>query len=233
MNDLKLKILIVEDDADMAQLNSRLLKRQGYETIVANTAAEARVLFNENLPDLVVLDITLPDGDGRTLCKTFRKTADVPVLFLTGKSETQDRIKSLNIGGDYYLIKPYDRNEYVAVVRNLLRRAERARKKIDEASVIKRGPITLSLSERKAYVDGRDAELTPKEFAVLLILIQNEEKEVPYETIYSQVWRTPMNNDVSALRQQILRLRKKIGDENTDSFSILNEHGKGYTFTTK
>jgi DNA-binding response OmpR family regulator len=98
--------------------------------------------------------------------------------------------------------------------------------------VIKRGPITLLLPERKAFVDGREVELTSKEFTLLLILIQNEDKEVPYETIYQHVWGVTMNNNVCALRQQILRLRKKLDEENANDFYIINEHGKGYVFTT-
>lgn len=233
MSDRKPLILIVEDDEDMAQFNARLLQRQGYSTVVAYTAAEARLLFQENQPDLFVLDVVLPDGDGLSLCKEFRQKSDEPVLFLTGRSEISDKITGLRTGGDYYLTKPYNRNEFVAVIQSLLRRKEQTRKKIDEAFVIKRGPLTLLLSERKAYVSERDTALTPKEFAVLLMLVQNEDKEVSYEAIYEKVWGTPMNNDVNALRQQILRLRKKLDEENTDDFSIFNEHGRGYTFTTR
>ena len=231
MPEWKPLVLIVEDNEKMAQFNARLLKRLGYGTLVAYTAAEARSLFCANRPDLFVLDIALPDGDGRTLCEEFRQNNDAAILFLTGKSEIKDKIESLKTGGDYYLTKPYDRNEFIVVVQNLLRRVEQTRKKVTESSAVKKGELTLRLDERKAYVNERDAELTPKEFAVLLLLVQNEDKEVPYETIYERVWEMPLNGDISALRQQILRLRKKLGEANTDSFYIFNEHGKGYTFT--
>ena len=225
-------ILIIEDDMDLAQLNARLLKRQGYDTVVAYTAAEARIIVRKKPPDLFVFDVVLPDGDGFSLCKEFGQYTDTPVLFLTGKSETKDKITGLNTGGDYYLTKPYDRDEFLAVVNSLLRREEQNRKKIGAASVIVRGHISLNLAEYKVYVNGRDAELTPKEFAVLKMLVQNEGKELSAETIYESVWGTTMNNDANAIRLHISRLKKKIepDEENINNYVILNSYGGGYTF---
>lgn len=223
-------ILIVEDYEVMAQYNARLLERRGYETSVACTAARARALFFEKQFDLYVLDITLPDGSGRDLCGEIRQRTNSPVLFLTGKTETKDKLEGFAIGGDYYLTKPYDREEFLAVVHALLRRAEQVQKEIDEASSLVRGPIRLMVAERKAYINEAEAELTSKEFALLLILAQNEDTEVPYETIYEAVWGVPMNGDAGALRQLMSRLRKKLDEENARGFSIFNKHGKGYTF---
>ena len=228
MNNSKSPILIVEDDEDMAQLNARLLKRQGYNALVAHTAAEARLLLNRSMPDLIVLDIELPDGDGFSLCKEFQQVTDAPVLFLTGKAETKDKVTGLTAGGDYYLTKPYDRDEFLAVVQRLLSRAEQTKKKLAETSVITRGPLTLKILESKAYVNGRDAELTQKEFAVLLMLMRNEGKELTSEAIYKSIWGADLNLDTGIIRVNISRLKKKLDEENTDSFSILHEHGKGY-----
>lgn len=224
-------ILTIEDDEDMARLNERFLKRQGYDVVVANTAAEARSHFKENFFDLLIIDIELPDGDGLSLCEEFRHDADVPVLFLTGRTKTDDKVKGLNAGGNYYLTKPYDRDEFLAVIRSLLRKEEQTRKRISKVTVIERGPLVIKLREGKAYINGRDTELTPKEFAVLLVLVQNEERELPYSIIFEKAWGIPMGDDSRALRQQISRLKKKLDEENTDAFSILNKHGKGYIFT--
>ena len=225
-------ILIVEDDVDMAQLNARLLKRQGFDALLAHTAAEARALFEANNADLCVLDVGLPDGDGHLLCKEFKLKSDAPILFLTGRSETKDKIEGLNTGVDYYLTKPYDSSEFIAVVKNLLRRSEFTRKKFDELKIIVKGSLTLKLDERKAYVHGRDAGLTQKEFAVLLILAQNENKEIASEHIYKSVWGNDMNNDPHPVRLHISRLKKKLDEENAKDFSIFTEYGKGYTFLT-
>ena len=223
-------ILIVEDDEDLAKLNARLLMRQGYSALIAYCAADAREIVKDNEPDLFILDIALPDGDGLTLCNEFREDSDAPVLFLTGKSSLNDKVSGLDAGGDYYLTKPHDNKEFIAVVQSLLRRVERTKEMIAEASVITKGPLTLKLNEKKVYVDGQDAELTAKEYSVLQLLVENEGSELTYEELYKAVWEAPMNGDSSALRKQISRVKKKLGEENTDDFAILNEHGKGYTF---
>lgn len=232
MNDIKPLILIVEDDEDMALLNTRLLSRHGYETLVAFTAKQARLLAANHTPDLFVLDIELPDGNGMALCREFRANSDAPVMFLSGKSESSDKITGLGLGGDYYLTKPYDRDEFVAVVQSLLRRAEQTKKKIDEVTVITKGSLTLKLSEGKAYVNDRDAELTQKEYALLLLLVQNDDKEVSSEQLYKSVWGMPMNNDANAVRLHISRLKKKIGSDESPDFTIFTEYGKGYTFSS-
>jgi len=230
MPEQKPLILIVEDNETIAELNARLLRRQGYETSVANTAAEALVLFKNNSFDLLVLDIMLPDGDGHSLCEEFRRKTDAPILFLTGKKEKEDKIKGFNSGGDYYLTKPYDRDEFLAVIGSLLRRVEMTREKITEVSVIVKASLTLKLDERKAYINGNDIQLTQKEFAVLLLLVQNESKELTNEQIYESVWGSKMNNDPHPIRLHISRLKKKLDEENSDDFSIFTEYGKGYTF---
>ena len=120
MSERKLSILIVEDDTEMARLNSRLLKRHGYDVYVACTAIEARALIQSVMPDLFVLDVALPDGNGLDLCKEFRENTDKPIMFLTGKTGVEDKITGLALGGDYYLTKPYDKDEFISVVRSLL-----------------------------------------------------------------------------------------------------------------
>lgn len=232
-NDKKPLILIVEDDEVMAQFNARLLKRQGYDALVAYTASEARSLVRENAPDLFVLDIQLPDGNGFSLCEEFRRDTDAPVLFLTGKSETKDKVAGLSIGGNYYLTKPYDRNEFLAVINSLLRKEEQTRKKIAEGSVIKRGSLTLKLHENKAYVNDCDAELTAKEFAVLLMLVQNEDKELTCEQLYENVWGTVMNVDTGLIRKTISQIKKKLDIDEIDDFFIHTRYGGGYTFVTE
>ena len=225
-------ILTVEDDVDLSQLNARLLRRQGYEVHIAHNVAEAHALADERKFDLLILDIQLPDGDGLSLCKDLQAISDAPVLFLTGLTETEDRIAGLQSGGDYYLTKPYEKNEFLAVVQSLLRRAVQTRDRITWASSVTRGSLTLKLSERKALVNGRDAQLTSKEFTILAMLVQNEGKELKYEELYEAVWGVSMNENPTALRKQISRIKKKLDEENAIDFAIFNEHGIGYTFSS-
>ena len=234
MNKQNPLILIVEDDKEMALLNARMLKRCGYNVFTVNTAAEARSFVRGTAPDLFVLDIILPDGDGLALCEEFRKNTDAPILFLTGKKAIRDKITGLNAGGDYYLTKPYSMDEFLAVSERLLQRAEQEKKKIAEASVavITRGILTLQLLQRAALVNGIDAGLTPKEFAVLQLLVQNEDIALTGEEIYENVWGANANDDTGTVRKHISRLKKKLGEEETDSFYIFYVFGKGYIFTS-
>jgi len=224
-------ILIIEDDVELARLNARLLKYHGYDVLVANTAAEARAVLKKSAPNLFVLDVSLPDGDGFTLCKEFRLDSDAPMIFLTGRTGTTDKVTGLCTCADYYLTKPFDSDEFIAVVQCLLRREEQNQKKIDEVSVITKGSLTLRIDERKALIMGRDAGLTLKEFAVLLILVQNEEKEVSSEVIYTSVWGATMNNDANAVRLTVSRLKKKLDEENAIDFAIFTKYGGGYVFS--
>jgi len=233
MNEQKPLVMVVEDDEDMALLNSRILKQHGFDILMANTVKEARRLVNTNSPDLFVFDISNPGEDSFSLCSEFRLITDAPILFLSGKIETKERIKVFESGGDYYLMKPYDQDELIAIIKSLLRRAGQAREKTDkDNNIITKGSLTLNIITRKAYVKGRDVELSPKEYAVLLLLIQNENKELTYEQLYETVWGSAMCNDSCALRQQISRLKKKLDIENVTDFAIFNEHRKGYIFTT-
>jgi len=225
------RILIVEDDVDLAQLNARLLTRRGYEVLVAHTAADARKLASEHSPDLLILDIQLPDGDGLALCTEFRLGTDAPILFVSGITMTTKRITGLQAGGDYYLTKPYDKDEFLAVVQSLLRRVTQTSARIASATVIDKGTLVLKLSERKATVNGVDAELSSKEFAILALLVQHEGHELSYDNIYENVWGAQMNSNPTALRKQISRLKKKLDEDNAKDFAIFNEHGKGYTFS--
>jgi DNA-binding response OmpR family regulator len=222
----------MEDDEEMAHYNARLLTRKGYELLVAHNLAEARAHVIENTPDLFIFDVELPDGSGLSLCREFRKKSNTPILFLTGRAEVTDKITGLNAGGDYYLTKPYDKSEFLAVVQSLIRRAEWTLEQINESSVISKGSLVLKVDERKAYVKSRDAGLSPREFAVLLMLVQNEEKEITYKELYEGALGMEMlNNDTSVLRMLMSRLRKKLDENNASDFSIFNNYGESYMFS--
>ena len=224
-------ILTVEDDVDLAKINARLLERQGYAVLIAHNSAEARTLFHKSRPDLLILDVQLPDGDGFSLCEEFRLYTDSPILFLTGMAGTEDKVTGLEAGGDYYLTKPYDKSEFLAIVRRLIQKEEHTRKRIAGNLVIAKGSLTIDLDEKKAYINERNAGLTLKEFAILALLIKSEGRELTYEYLYENVWGATMNNDPTALRKHISRIKKKLNEKNAKDFAIFNDHGKGYTFT--
>ena len=132
MNEKKSLILMVEDEEQVLNTNCRMLRRRGYDVRTAQTAAEACHQLEEHLPDLLILDIMLPDGNGLDICRRFREKTMNPVLFLTGKSDIRDKVEGLQQGGDYYLTKPYNFDEFLAVIQMLLERQKRMEEKIKE-----------------------------------------------------------------------------------------------------
>ena len=165
-------ILLVEDEKDVLMVNARLFARRGYDVRTAQSCTEAYQKLKET-PDLLILDIMLPDGSGYDICQAFRQNSDHPVIFLSGKGQIADKVQGLQQGGDYYLTKPYDTSELLAVVDMLLKRHLQAVQKRQQASVICKGSLVLEVDNSRALCDGRDAGLTAKEFSLLLMLVRN------------------------------------------------------------
>jgi DNA-binding response OmpR family regulator len=200
-----------------------LVRRGGYYVRLAKNLAEARERLTEAVPDIIVLDIILPDGSGLDFLEELRQNADIPVLLLTALAEPGDAVKGLRTGGDDYLAKPYDNAELLARIETLLRRASRLPK------ILAKGRLTLNVISGLASVNGRDLLLLRKEFAVLLLLAQNEGETVSVEYLHKEVWGLPMD-DNRTLKKHISALRKKLEDE-TSGCEIENVRGEGYCFT--
>ncbi len=228
MDMIKPTILIVEDEPEVLRINARMLKRRGYDVITAGTVEESYRLLSSVAPDMLILDIMLPDGSGYDICEKFRRTSDNPVMFLTGKNEISDKVEGLGRGGDYYLTKPYSFDELIAVAERLLERHFKA----IHSDFIQKGSLTLEISKNKAFVDGKDANLTVKEFALLLLLVKNENRIFSPKELYEAVWGVPSADDTRTIRFHIGNLKKKINTENADDYDIVSVYGKGYFFTT-
>ncbi len=218
-------ILIVEDEPEVLQINVRMMKRRGYCVMAADTAKAAYRCLEETTPDLLILDIMLPDGSGYEICQKFRLKSDNPVIFLTGKSEVRDKVEGLQRGGDYYITKPYTFDELVAAAERLLARHTHAQR-------IAKGSLSLDLSQSKAFVGTMDAGLTAKEFAILLLLVKHEDKIISPKKLYEEIWGAPSADDTRTIRFHMVNLKKKIGVQNED-YDIISVYGKGYYFTTK
>jgi DNA-binding response OmpR family regulator len=215
-------ILLVEDNKEIQKVNKNMLIRHDYNVRLAKNLAEAQEHLTEAEPDLIVLDIMLPDGSGLDFLKSLRQDTDIPVLLLTALAEPGDTVKGLQAGGDDYLAKPYDNAELLARIESLLRRASRTPK------TLVKGRLTLNMISGMAFVDGKDLLLSHKEFALLLLLAQNEGKTINAEYLYEEVWGLPMN-DNRTLKKHISELRKKLEDE-TSGYEIANVRGEGYCF---
>ncbi|MDR2939974.1 MAG: response regulator transcription factor [Clostridiales bacterium] len=216
-------ILLVEDNEQILRGNSRMLRRRGYETMAAMTLAEARGCMAEKTPTAIVLDIMLPDGSGLDFMRELRKTSAIPILLLTGLTTTEDIVRGLDDGGDDYLTKPYDFSVLIAHIEALLRRAAHI------PDTLVKGALTLDIRANRAILGGVDMLLTQKEFAVLLLMLENEGQVLSTDYIYEKVWKqAPDNGTGSAVKNVISRIRKKLSGK----FTIENDRVvDGYIIT--
>lgn len=215
------RILLVEDNEQIMRGNERMLSRRGYEVVTALTLAQARSAIQVQIPDLFVLDIMLPDGSGLDFMAELRQYSQVPILLLTGLTTPEDIVRGLSQGGDDYLAKPYDFGVLLARVEALLRRAENIPEKLV------RGRLCLDVAADVATFDGNDLLLTQKEFVLLLIFVQNEERFISAEYLYEKAWKAPLSGDSQALKKVIHRLREKIAGS---GWRIEWSRGEGYSF---
>lgn len=216
-------VLLVEDNEKIMEANRRALAKVGYHIEMAFDLAGARDCLARNEPDVIVLDIMLPDGSGLDFLAEIREDITAPVLLLTALGSKDDRLEGLRAGGDDYITKPYDLDELRERVAAFLRRKE-----IYEARTARklvRGPLVLDLVAQRAYLDDEDMLLTQKEYALLLLLAQNEGRAVDTTTLYEAVWKAPMGEDANAIKIALSRLRKKLINS---GLRLAADRGEGY-----
>ena len=223
MSDKKPVVFMIEDDPGMLFLNRTNLARHGIETISAESLSKAREMLSKPF-DLILLDILLPDGNGLDFVPEIRAVTDVPILMLTSKREEADIVKGLLGGGDDYMTKPFRNEELCARIAALLRRAEMVK---THGRKVTKGLLKLDTLTGRAYLSGEDLLLTQKEFALLLMLAQNEGKLLPKEHLYETIWNQPMAGDDRAVRKQLSKVRSKLAGS---GYSISVSRGEGYCF---
>lgn len=228
------RLLIIEDSKEVLLLNKRVLERKGFFVLTAQTLAKARRYIKTETIDLIVLDILLPDGNGLNFCTEIRSQITAPILMLSSLKEQSDIVGGLLAGGDDYMTKPYRLEELYARILSLLRREEMFEERLNQQKIsttIKRGPLKLDTVQGRAYLNGNDTGLTPKEFALLLLLVQNEGNSLPSNYIYKKIWGTESNDDVRSVWTHISKLRNKLSIDTDSHINITAERGKGYLFT--
>ena len=208
MND-KRKILLVEDNEHLNKINSKALRLAGYTVLTARTLAAAREHLKTTEPDAIILDILMPDGNGVDFCRSIREHTSAPILFLTSVTGTLQALEGIRAGGDDYINKPFHIELLLARVEAFWRR-DAIRQRMKPAENLVRGPLTLSIVSNSAYVNGEDLLLTVKEFALLLLLVQNEGKVLTKDLIFQKIWEQPLNQDNQALYTVVSRLKRKL-----------------------
>jgi two-component system response regulator MprA len=198
-------VLVVDDDPKITSLLRRALRAEGYEVRTAHGGAEALARVREREPDLVVLDWLMPGIDGLEVCRRLRETSDVPILMLTARDETADRVRGLDSGADDYLVKPFALDELLARVRALLRRREQR-----ERRVLRYADLALDLTSRTATRGERPIELTTREFELLRYFLQHPEEVLAQEQILRRVWEGQFDNESNVLHVYVGYLRNKL-----------------------
>jgi DNA-binding response OmpR family regulator len=219
------RILFVEDEEAISAPFSRALEREGFEPVVSRTAAGALELADRIEPDLVLLDLTLPDGDGRDVCRELRRRSDVPILMLTARGTELDRVVGLEMGADDYVVKPFSGAEVISRIRAVLRRARGAAAK---PQVIVVGELEVDVGGRSVALAGNEMELTRKEFDLLVELAANAGRVVTREDLMSRVWDENWFGSTKTLDVHVGSLRRKLGDDPANARFIETVRGVGF-----
>ena len=223
---MRTRILLVEDEATISEPLAESLGRDGFEAEVAATLADAREAIRREPPDLVLLDVMLPDGDGRDLAREIRQGSDVPIVMLTARGEEIDRVLGLELGADDYVVKPFSSRELTARIRAIMRRG-RAR---EQRSPLEIGPLRLDPASRTLTKDGEPIELAAREFDLLHLLMANAGEVVRRERIMDEVWDPHWFGPTKTLDVHISWLRKKIEDDPSHPKYITTKRGVGFRF---
>ena len=217
-------ILLVEDNRRINEINTRILVKEGYYVESVDTLCEANKLIFEKEIDIILLDVDMPDGDGIEFCKSIREKTDAHIIFLTSSTQHENRIQGLEVGGDDYITKPYKLDEMLIRVKAAFRRRNILLNSSSK-NIIEQGNLKLNTVSIRAFINGIDLKLTPREFSILLLLAESNNKTLTAEYIYESVWKTPLIDDKNALQAIVSKLRNKLVLKN---YNIRFIKGEGY-----
>lgn len=225
------KILIVEDDRKIASVIGTLLENNSYQIIYAHSVMEAYMLFLSHLPDAVILDLGLPDGDGREVIDKIRETYTVPILVLSSRGSESDKVDALDRGANDYVTKPFSPLELLARIRVLIRfGSHRAESGKLTKGIFESGDLTIDYNARQVYYRQKEIKLTQTEYNILCFLSESQGKMLTYTAIINGVWGQSDETSVKKLQVNMANIRKKFGVKVGDNWFISNELGVGYRF---
>ena len=224
------KILIIDDDKSLSFIMGETLKRHGYEVSLAYTADSGYELLEKNVFSLIILDINLPDSTGFEICKDLRRKSNVPIIFASARSSVTDKIDGLDMGGDFYLSKPYSMSEMLSVVNALIRRCYNT---TSEEEIIEFGNIKINITSRTVTKNGLNVQLSLKEFDLLAYLAKNINKAIEKDKLITEVWGTFSVVEQSTLTVHIRWLREKLEDDPANPVFLKTVHRIGYMLECK
>ncbi len=224
------KILVVDDDPTLLQLIQTSLKQDNYEAFIASNGEEGLRLLSELKPHLVILDIMMPHMDGWEFCNRVRKDSTVPIIMLTALGSQNDIVRGLRAGADDYLVKPFQREELLARVSAVLRRANMPPPSATAPLRFGDGELIIDPTDRQVTLNGQLLELTPTEFDLLLFMAHRAGRILSTEFIFENVWSYDSDANLESVKWYMWRLRKKIEKKPSNPKYIITERGVGYRF---
>lgn len=224
------KVLIVDDDVNICELLKIYLEKSGFETAIVNDGLSAIQYAETKKPDLILLDIMLPGADGWQVCREIRKKSDLPIIMLTAKGETFDKVLGLELGADDYISKPFDTKEVVARVKAVLRRSNN--QKDSSAKIVSFDKLSINISSYELIVDGKQIDTPPKELELIYHLASNPGKVYTRNQLLDEVWGFDYFGDSRTVDVHVKRLREKL-ENVSDEWELKTVWGVGYKFDIK
>ena len=226
------KILVADDDLNICELLRLYLEKDGFEVVMAHDGEEAVARFESEKPSLILLDIMMPKLDGWQVCRQIRQKSDCPIIMLTAKGETFDKVLGLELGADDYVVKPFDTKEIVARIKAVLRRSSPAGTAANEVKEVSYDKLTVNMTRYELKVDGKVVDAPPKELELLFHLASNPNRVFTRDQLLDEVWGFEYYGDSRTVDVHIKRLREKL-EGVSDQWSLKTVWGVGYKFEVK
>lgn len=224
------KILVADDDQNISELLRLYLEKEGFEVVQAYDGVKTLEAFDREQPDLILLDIMMPELDGWQVCRELRKKSDCPVIMLTAKGETFDKILGLELGADDYVVKPFEAKEVVARVKAVLRRS--GKEKTEDSKIVEFDKLSINMTNYELKVDGRQVDAPPKEMELIYHLASNPNRVYTRDQLLDEVWGFDYYGDSRTVDVHIKRLREKL-EGVSDQWTLKTVWGVGYKFEVK
>ena len=226
------KILVADDDLNICELLRLYLEKEGFEVVMAHDGEEAVARFESEKPSLILLDIMMPKLDGWQVCRQIRQKSDCPIIMLTAKGETFDKVLGLELGADDYVVKPFDTKEIVARIKAVLRRSGPAGAAANEVKEVSYDKLVVNMTRYELKVDGKVVDAPPKELELLFHLASNPNRVFTRDQLLDEVWGFEYYGDSRTVDVHIKRLREKL-EGVSDQWSLKTVWGVGYKFEVK
>lgn len=227
---LKQKILIIEDEPSIANFMSTILAANDFTVLHAANAADGLMLATSHCPDVILLDLGLPDQDGREIIRSIRQWTQMPIIVVSARTQENDKVEALDLGADDYVTKPFGTSELLARVRTALRHARTsgADGTVAQTGRFTTGPLTVDFDKRRAYLNGEDVRLTQNEFRIVALLAKHAGRVLTYDMLLKAVWGPNGSGDNQILRVNMANIRRKIEENPGQPQFIFTEMGVGY-----